>query len=292
MNRIEIPDIGLSADIPASYSEMTRPQVYYVMQQLHALSLAKISLAEFRVRVLYYLAGVKRTARSIAWERLHPAEARRRAEKVVILAEELLGFLFTTDRDGMKPVFDTIINHLPVLHVGATHLIGPGDGMIDISFGELIAADADLALCSTTKDERHIDNMIARLYRRPGPMQPCGRRVRPFKMEETERYARLIRRLPGWQKQLIMYWYAACIDNLQHGYFFVSGREVTFEPLFSHEESVGESLGWLTVQFDLAEKNIFGGIDGVAEANIIDVLTLLLNYKQTADHVRKLKTDH
>ncbi len=292
MNRIEIPDIGLSADIPASYAEMTRPQVYYVMQQLHALSLAKISLAEFRVRVLYYLAGVKRTARSIAWERLHPEAARRRAEKVVILAEELLGFLFSTDGDGLKPVFDTIINHLPVLDIGPVRLVGPGDGMIDISFGELIAADADLVRYTATKDERFIDSMIAQLYRQPGPMQPCGRKVEPFKLEETESRALLIHFLPGWKKQLFLFWYAACIDNLQHGSFDISGHEVSFEPLFSKNEDGGDSLGWVGVQFSLAEKPIFGGMAGTSEANIIDVLALLLNYKYTTDNVRKIKADN
>ncbi len=292
MNRIEIPDIGLSADIPASYAEMTRPQVYYVMQQLHALSLAKISLAEFRVRVLYYLAGVKRTARSIAWERLHPEAARRRAEKVVILAEELLGFLFSTDGDGLKPVFDTIINHLPVLDIGPVRLVGPGDGMIDISFGELIAADADLVRYTATKDERFIDSMIAQLYRQPGPMQPCGRKVEPFKLEETDRRALLIPFLPGWNTPLFLFRSAACIDNLQHGSFDISGHEVSFEPLFSKNEDGGDSLGWVGVQFSLAEKPIFGGMAGTSEANIIDVLALLLNYKYTTDNVRKIKADN
>ena len=292
MNRIEIPETGFSADIPSSYSEMTRSQVYFVMQQLYALQCAKISQTEFRIRVLYNLAGIKRTARSIAWERLHPAEAHRRAEKVVLLAEELLGFLFTTDGDGLKPVFDTITNHLPVLNIGPVLLVGPDAGLMDLSFGELIAADADLALYTSTKDECHIDNMLARLYRRPGPMQPCGRKVEPFKMEETEHRARLIHFLPGWKKQLFLFWYAACIDNLQHGSFFVAGREVSFEPLFSEKETDGNSLGWLGVQFNLAEKHIFGDMAGTAETNIIDILTLLLNYKFTTDHVRKLNTDN
>ena len=292
MNRIEIPEAGFSADIPSSYSEMTRSQVYFVMQQLYALQCAKISQTEFRIRVLYNLAGIKRTARSIAWERLHPAEAHRRAEKVVLLAEELLGFLFTTDGDGLKPVFDTITNHLPVLNIGPVRLVGPDAGLMDLSFGELIAADADLALYTSTKDECHIDNMIARLYRRPGPMQPCGRKVEPFKMEETEHRARLIHFLPGWKKQLFLFWYAACIDNLQHGSFFVAGSEVSFEPLFSEKETDGNSLGWLGVQFNLAEKHIFGDMAGTAETNIIDILTLLLNYKFTTDHVRKLNTDN
>ncbi|MEG2063525.1 MAG: hypothetical protein RRY23_00140 [Alistipes sp.] len=271
---------------------MTSPQVCYVMQQLYALQSAEISPTEFRIRVLYNLAGIKRTAHSIAWERLHPAAAYRRAEKVALLAEELLDFLFTTTNGKATPVFDTITNHLPILRVGHTLLVGPGDGMIDISFRELIAADADLALYTATKDERHIDNMIARLYRHPGPMQPCGRKVKPFEMEGTEATAHLIHFLPGWKKQLILFWYASCIDNLQHGSFYVSGREVSFDPLFSKKETDGDSLGWLGVQFDLAEKHIFGDMAGTAEANIIDVLALLLNYKFTTDHVKKLKEDN
>lgn len=292
MNRIDIPEAGFSADIPASYSEMTSRQVCYVMQQLYALQCAEISQTEFRVRVLYNLAGIKRTARSIAWERIHPAAAHRRAEKVVLLTEELLGFLFIADGEKLTPAFDTITNHLPILHIGPVLLIGPDEGLIDISFGELIAADADLALYTATKDERHIDNMIARLYRRPGPIQPCGRKVEPFKMEETENYARLIHQLPSWKKQLILFWYAACIDNLQHGSFFVNGREVSFEPLFSKKENDENSLGWLGIQFNLAEKHIFGNMTGTAETNIIDVLALLLNYKFTTDHVREHKENN
>lgn len=292
MNRIEIPEVGVSADIPASYSEMTSPQVHFVMQQLAALQSGKISQTEFRVRVLYHLTGIKRTARSVAWERLHPAAARRRAENVVLLADELLGFLFTATGEKLIPVFDSITNHLPTLRISPALLVGPGDGLLDISFGELIAADADLALYTATKDERHIDNMIARLYRRPGPMQPCGRKVKPYKMEETESRARRIRSIPGWKKQLFLFWYAACIDNLQHGSFSVSGREVSFEPLFSKNETDGNSLGWLGVHYQLAEKHIFGDMTGTAEANIIEVLTLLLNYKYTTDHVRKIKADN
>lgn len=67
---------------------------------------------------------------------------------------------------------------------------------------------------------------------------------------------------------------------------------MSFEPLFSKNEDGGNSLGWLGVQFDLAEKHIFGDMAGTAEANIIDVLALLLNYKFTTDHVRKLNTDN
>lgn len=289
MNLIEIPEAGVVAHIPASYSEMTRPQVHYVIKQLCALQRKEISLPEFRVRVLYHLAGIKRSLSSITWERMHPAAAYRRAEKVVLLAEELLGFLFTSTAETIVPVFDTVTNHLPVLRIGIHRLVGPDDGMINISLGELIATDADMVLYTTTKDECHLDNLIARLYRHKGPMQPCGRKVEPFIVEQTQSRANLIRLLPAWKKQLILFWYSACIDNIQHGTFYINGREISFEPLFSSKDSQVDSLGWLSVQIDLAEKHIFGNMAQTSEANILDVLTLLLNYKFAADHVAKLE---
>lgn len=290
MNTIEIPDIGVSAQVPASYSEMTRSQVLYVMRQFHELQRGKMSLAEFHVRVLYRLAGIRRTARSVAWERLHPAAARQCAENVALLVEQLLGFLFSKDDEQLIPAFDTVENHLPVIRIGTTRLVGPADGLMDLSFGELIAADADMTLYTTTKEEQHVDNMIARLYRRSGPMQPCGRRVEPFDIAKTEQYARIVRRLPGWQKQMILFWYAACIDNIQHGTFIINGREITFESLFIQEtETSGDSLGWLSVLYDLAEKQTFGGIEATSASNVIDILTLLLNYKKNSDNARKPK---
>lgn len=169
MNRIEIPEAGIVVDIPSSYAEMTRTQLFHVMRQFHALQCGRISLTEFRVRVLYKLAGIKRTVRSIVWERLHPAAAHRRAEKVVLLAEELLGFLFSTYNGELLPAFDCLENHLPTLRIGWRRLVGPADALMDVSFEELIAADAELALYTATKDSRHIDNLLATLYRRPGP---------------------------------------------------------------------------------------------------------------------------
>lgn len=84
-------------------------------------------------------AGIKRTVRSIVWERLHPAAAHRRAEKVVLLAEELLGFLFSTYNGELLPAFDCLENHLPTLRIGWRRLVGPADALMDVSFEELIA---------------------------------------------------------------------------------------------------------------------------------------------------------
>ena len=287
MNRIEIPEVGITVDVPASYAEMTRPQLFYVMRQLDALQRGRISITEFRVRVLYKLAGIKRTVRSIVWERLHPVAARRRAEKVVLLTEELLGFLFATDAENLLPAFDCVVNHLPSLRIGGRRFFGPADGLMDASVGELMAADAELTLYTATKDAQHIDNMLATLYRRLGPRQPSGRRVQSLDIDRTERDARIFRRVASWKKQLFLLWYVACVDNIQHGIFTINGRDVSFAPLFSDNESSGKSLGWLGTLFNLAERRTFGDMKETSATSVSDVLLLLLNDKYNADHVRK-----
>lgn len=290
MNTLDIPDAGITARVPASYAEMTRPQLLYTMRLLHDLQHGRISFAEFQTRVLYKLANIKRTARSIVWERLHPDATHAVAEKVALLADRLLGFLFTDNGNTRLPAFNLLENPLPVLRIGPIRLVGPADGLLDLSFEELIAADAELALYTETHDERHIDTMIAILYRRRGPMQPSGRKVQPFLPEKIDRIVRLVRFVPAWKKQLVLLWYTACIDNLQHGIFTVCGREVSFAPLFSSSESSGKSLGWLGIQFDLAEKRTFGDMEKTGKTNVIDILTLLLNYKYTSDNAKKTTT--
>ncbi|WP_299222192.1 hypothetical protein [uncultured Alistipes sp.] len=287
MNRIEIPEAGIVVEVPASYAEMTRPQLFYVMRQLDALQQGRISLAECRVRILYKLAGIKRTARSIAWERLHPAAARRRAEQVALMADRLLGFLFTTDAGKLLPAFDCLENHMPALRIGRRRFIGPADGLMDVSVGEMMAADAELALYAETKDARHIDNMLATLYRRPGPRQPSGRRVAPLDIDRTERAARAFRSVPSWKKQLFLLWYTACIDNLQRGTFTINGRGVSFASLFDSKKPSGQSLGWLGTVFNLAERKTFGGMKETSDTNVVDVLLLLLNDQYNAENARK-----
>lgn len=287
MNLIEIPEIGFVTSVPDSYREMTSVQVRFVMRCLWDVQRGKISMTEFRVRVLYKLVGIRRNIGSIVWERLHPDAVLDRASKVVLLADRLLGFLFTEKEDGqLMPTFDTFVNHLPTIRCGRHRLVGPDAGLLDLSFAELRASNAELLLYTKTKDETHIDNLIATLYRRRGPMQPSGRKVEPFDPAKTERYARIIRRIPGWQKQLILLWYSACVDNLHTGEFTVDGRTVCFSSLFSTGGG-GESLGWLDILFDLAEKRTFGDIDKTNATGIIEVLTLLYHYKLQSDHVKK-----
>lgn len=288
MNTVEIPDIGYTVEVPKTFDEMTRSQVLFTMKLLHNLQTGAISFAEFRVRMLYKFVGIKRTSSCIAWERLHPEAAQERNEKIVILYEQLFDFLFNiADDETIIPQYDCLTNHLPKIN----GLHGPDDGLLDISFAEFRAAASELQLYLATKDDAHIDRLIACLYRPKGKMQPSGRNVKPFDIAKIDKYAPICSKIAPWKKQLILLWYSSCVNYIQTGEFTIDGRAISFAGLFlttvPDAENSQPSLGWLSVLYDLAEKQTFGDIKQTDQTNIIDVLTLLYNYKQQSDYVRK-----
>ncbi len=287
MNRLEIPDAGITIDIPASYDEMSGEQVLYVMQLLNLVQIGKITVVEFKVRVLYYLLGMKHTAKP-----LHPDDAQARNENVVLLCEQLLGFIFTENDGELFPAYDSIVNHIPKLRIGNKTLIAPADGLLDLSFAEVRAADAELLLYSQTKDESHLNNMIACLYREEGAKQPSGRAIIPYSDESIDKYSKMIGRVPKFKKMFILLWYTSNIHYLQTGTYTIDGREICFEPIFRSEGGGGKSLGWSSILYDLAEKRTFGDIQQTDSTSIVDVLTLLLHYKISADNVRKAHKSH
>lgn len=78
MNTIEIPAIGVCREIPSKWSEMTPEQARVTMRLLWDMESGLISPLEFHVRVLYLLLGIKRTWRSVMWEKLNRAAAEQK----------------------------------------------------------------------------------------------------------------------------------------------------------------------------------------------------------------------
>ena len=78
MNTIEIPAIGVCREIPSKWSEMTPEQARVTMRLLWDMESGLISPLEFHVRVLYLLLGIKRTWRSVMWEKLNRAVAEQK----------------------------------------------------------------------------------------------------------------------------------------------------------------------------------------------------------------------
>lgn len=101
MNTIEIPAIGVCREIPSKWSEMTPEQARVTMRLLWDMESGHISPLEFHERVLYLLLGIKRTWRSVMWEKLNRAAAEQKNANIFLLCENLLGWLFTDTEDGL-----------------------------------------------------------------------------------------------------------------------------------------------------------------------------------------------
>lgn len=288
MNTLEIPGRGIKISIPATYDEMTGRQVVYIMQCLAKHRAGLMSIDEFRVRVLYKLCGIRRTLRSAiraAWHPETPAQCKRRAEQVALLCDQLLGGILEKTSDGYQIRFDSVRNFWPSVRIGWRRLFGPAEALLDISFAEFRGASDEMQLYLQTNDDHHLDRMLACLYRPVGPIQPSGRRVVPYSPDTLDRYANLCRRFKPWQKQLVLLWFSACVRYMQTGRFVIGSQEISFAELFSSDtsEKDGDSPGWMTLLYDLAEKRIFGSIEETDRQGMIEILSLLYHYKKRND---------
>lgn len=289
MNTIEIPDRGIRVEVPARYDEMTTDQVIYIMERLAEHRAGVISLDEFRVKVLYKLCGIRRTLRTVIWSAWHPEtpeQRYQRAERTAILCDQLLGGVLEKTADGYNIRFDSVRNFWPTVRIGRRRLVGPAEALLDLSFAEFRDATDEMQLYIRTKEEQHLDRMLACLYRPAGPLQPSGRRVVPHHTETLDKYAALCHRFKTWQKQLVLLWFSACVKYMQTDRFLIGSQEICFAELFKAEaESYGSepSLGWMTVLYDLAEKRIFGDVERTEKQNMIEILSLLYHYKRRND---------
>ena len=65
----------------------------------------------------------------------------------------------------------------------------------------------------------------------------------------------------------------------------LESQKISFAELFSSDtsEKDGDSPGWITLLYDLAEKRIFGSIEETDRQGMIEILSLLYHYKKRND---------
>lgn len=89
-------------------------------------------------------------------------------------------------------------------------------------------------------------------------------------------------RLKGWQKNLVMMWFAACLKYLQSGVLEIDGEEIDLSRLFAGDDKhSGVSFGWNDLLVEVAKENTLGNIDRVDEEPLFSVLSIMWhNYKE------------
>lgn len=280
MNTIEVFETGKVVQVPGSWSEMTPEQVRGVFRIFERCFRRGESPLDFNVRVLWMLLGVRRTVKGWFTD-IFNGSSSVRDENVYRMCETFLGFLFSEESAALT--FDSVANPMPVVRSGLVRLYGPGELLQDLTFGEFRHASAAINRFFRSHEPEDLDECIAFLYRRRcRKANRAGRMVPDVDQRNARGHIHRASRLKGWQKNLVMMWFAACLKYLQSGVLEINGEEVDLSKLFAGDEkSSGISFGWNDLLVEVAKENTLGNIDRVDEEPLFSVLSIMWhNYKE------------
>ena len=280
MNTIEDFETGKVVQVPGSWREMTPEQVRGVFRIFERCLRRGESPLDFNVRVLWMLLGVRRTVKGWFTD-IFNGSSSVRDENVYRMCETFLGFLFSEESAALT--FDSVANPMPVVRLGLVRLYGPGELLQDLTFGEFRHASAAINRFFRSREPEDLDECIAFLYRRRcRKANRAGRMVPDVDQRNARGHIHRASRLKGWQKNLVMMWFAACLKYLQSGVLEINGEEVDLSKLFAGDEkSSGISFGWNDLLVEVAKENTLGNIDRVDEEPLFSVLSIMWhNYKE------------
>ena len=280
MNTIEVFETGKVVQVPGSWREMTPEQVRGVFRIFERCLRRGESPLDFNVRVLWMLLGVRRTVKGWFTD-IFNGSSSVRDENVYRMCETFLGFLFSEESAALT--FDSVANPMPVVRLGLVRLYGPGELLQDLTFGECRHASAAINRFFRSREPEDLDECIAFLYRRRcRKANRAGRMVPDVDQRNARGHIHRASRLKGWQKNLVMMWFAACLKYLQSGVLEINGEEVDLSKLFAGDEkSSGISFGWNDLLVEVAKENTLGNIDRVDEEPLFSVLSIMWhNYKE------------
>ena len=280
MNTIEVFETGKVVQVPGSWSEMTPKQVRGVFRIFERCLRRGESPLDFNVRVLWMLLGVRRTVKGWFAD-IFNGSSSVRDENVYRMCETFLGFLFSEESAALT--FDSVANPMPVVRSGLVWLHGPGELLQDLTFGEFRHASAAINRFFRSHEPEDLDECIAFLYRRRcRKANRAGRMVPDVDQRNARGHIHRASRLKGWQKNLVMMWFSACLKYLQSCVLEINGEEVDLSKLFAGDEkSSGISFGWNDLLVEVAKENTLGNIDRVDEEPLFSVLSIMWhNYKE------------
>lgn len=280
MNTIEVFETGKVVQVPGSWREMTPEQVRGVFRIFERCLRRGESPLDFNVRVLWMLLGVRRTVKGWFTD-IFNGSSSVRDENVYQMCEKFLGFLFSEESAALT--FDSVANPMPVVRSGLVRLYGPGELLQDLTFGEFRHASAAINRFFRSHEPEDLDECIAFLYRRRcRKANRAGRMVPDVDQRNARGHIHRASRLKGWQKNLVMMWFAACLKYLQSGVLEINGEEIDLSKLFAGDEkSSGISFGWNDLLVEVAKENTLGNIDRVDEEPLFSVLSIMWhNYKE------------
>ena len=306
MNTVELPEREILVEYPSGWAELTDEQFGLVMQNWLKVMDGKLNQYEFLVIMAYAFLGIKRLPfHRMKDKRLSREKLETKFANIWQIAETLK-WLYREEQtnEGTVVVLDyhELTNRFrEVENSGGVKLIGPADGLIDITFGEYRRAWDYFEAYGRWRKHTDLDKFIAILYRperynlkqlkKRADFDGCTRE--PFNPHLTAHYAELMDNIPFWKKNAIWLWFFNCDRFIKEQELELTGRSISFASLFSKKktddvETLDENeLGLTGLLYMIAESGLFGTVADVDRTNYFDILTTLLMWKQQADKIKK-----
>lgn len=288
MNVIEIPEKGKKVVYPSSWEEMSRDELLFTMALAMEMLAGKISQNEFKTRVFYKLAKMHRSPWQRRKELLLTRKEQTRKWENVGRAAETISWMFSKEDDGRLVFrFDCVINPLPRIRVKHKWMIGPGEALLDVSFGEYMVAYDFFRKFSQDRDEHWLNCLCSTLYR---PRSASGKRE-DFDADRCMKREKLFTRLSQVERFIIVSWFAACDHYFKSGDIEVDGRVISLAPLFHKEDGdvkEEEGLGMTGILMAVAESGVFGNTEEVKRTNLYQVLLRLYLWHLENKRLKKI----
>ena len=279
MHTIEITDKNKTIELPSDWDDCTADQVHFVLKLAFLVMAGHLSIGEFRIRVFRFLTGLKMSFSYLVRQKLKlNSEANSR---IYQLSAQLCDWIFDKkDDDTFELQFETVQNFFPVL---AKHYYGPEDLLADLTLGEFKTALSIVDQYFDSKEDeieamQYLDMFLSVLYR---PKKE-GNKI-PFHEHVPD--ASVFAKVPVWQKQCIVIWFAYCVKCLQSEELTINGIDVDLSVLFPKSDGSGSAgrkvnLGWTGILLDIAESGVFGDAANASQTPLYDVLIFLLKKHQ------------
>lgn len=289
MNVIEIPVTGKKIEYPSSWEECSQEQLRYIFREALLLIAGERDLQEFKIRIFYFLAGIRRKQKHNKKDKLLTKREQEQKYWNVIRAAETVMFMFS-ERDG-QTVFDynCLQNMFPEVRIRRKKFYGPKSALFNITFGEYRVAYDYFRTFIDEQDETALDRLCAVLYRpvRSGKIDDDIRT--DFNPNECARAATRFKRLPVEIKHIIFSWFAACDNYLKSGDIKIEGRTINLRCLFKQEGGGDDAgLGLTGILMGIADTGTFGTMQEVDRTNLYTVMLRLYLWHQENERLKKL----
>jgi len=145
-------------------------------------------------------------------------------------------------------------------------LFGPADAISNLLTSEWILAEMERIAWNNSKNEHHLNRLLAILWRPTASNHPDGDRRAPFQEATFEKRIDQIAKIKPFQKQVMLWYYEACIAFLAE----------KFKDVFSEGEASGKDPvdGFMQLVTDLAKDDL-SKIDKIHSSPLFQTLYTL-----------------